>query len=78
MGVCMKDHPAEDVLEKLEAVKEQLGEAMIQGIQSGLDIQRWEQPQLNELFHALKKLEKRIAEEERAIALKQIEALLAG
>lgn len=73
----MKDHPAEDVLEKLEAVKEQLAEAMIQGIESGLSSKRWEQAQLNVLFHALKKLEKRITEEERTSALKQIEDLLA-
>ncbi|MEW9667429.1 hypothetical protein [Ammoniphilus sp. 3BR4] len=78
MGVCMKDHPSEDVLEKLEAVKEQLEEEMVKGIQSALDIQKWEQAQLNEMFHALKKLEKRITEEERAAALEQIEALLAG
>lgn len=77
MGVCMKDHPAEDVLEKLEAVKEQLAEAMIQGIELGLCSKRWEKAQLNELFHALKKLEKRITEEERMNVLKQIEDLLA-
>lgn len=58
MGVCMKDHPAEDVREKIEEVQDLLNPSLVTGLLRGLEENRWEQPVLNELFHALKKLEK--------------------
>ncbi|RXT14942.1 group-specific protein [Ammoniphilus sp. CFH 90114] len=76
MGICMKDHPSEDVLEKIEAVKEQLEASVLEGLLFGLENQKWDQAQLNELFHALKKLEKRITNEERTATLDQIVSFL--
>lgn len=72
MGICMKDHPAEDILDKLEEVRDQLEENVVAGLTEGLEQKKWGQGQLNELFHALKKLEKNITEQERKETLELI------
>ncbi|WP_167577574.1 group-specific protein [Ammoniphilus sp. YIM 78166] len=73
----MKDHPAEDILEKLEDVQDQLEAVLVEGIKEGLKESKWDQSKLNELFHALKKIEKRASEEERVNALEFIKQLVA-
>lgn len=77
MGICMKDHPAEDILEKLDDVQDQLEAGLVEGIKEGLRLAKWDQPKLNELFHALKKIEKRTTDEERQNALQFIQQLVA-
>jgi hypothetical protein len=73
MGICIKDHPEEDILEKLEEVREQLTEELIHHIVQGLHAKRWEQPTQNGIFHLLKKLEKKITEQEKAEVLVQLQ-----
>lgn len=76
MGICMKDHPAEDILDKLEDVQDQLEESVVEGIKAGLRESRWDQSKLNELFHALKKIEKRAEEDEIQNAYQFIRQLI--
>jgi len=76
MGKCIKDHPKEDVTEKIEDVTDFLEEDVTRGLLNGLEKNKWEQASLNELFHALKKLEKKITEEERMEAVQKIKSFL--
>jgi CCR4-NOT transcriptional regulation complex NOT5 subunit len=65
MGVCMRDHSAEDIREKIEELQEQLDLSLAEALEGGLAQNKWEQVKLNELFHLLKKLEKNITLEEK-------------
>lgn len=76
MGMCMKDHPKEDLKEKMEDVQELLAEDVAQGIHQNLDNNSWDQSDLNELFHALKRLEKKITEEEKDQTVEKIKSFL--
>jgi len=74
MAKCIKDHPIEDVKEKLEDVMEFLEADVAKGLLIELEKNTWEQASLNELFHALKKLEKKIIEEEKVEAIQKIKS----
>lgn len=76
MGVCMKDHPADDVREKIEDVQDLLNPTIVTGLLRGLEENKWEQPALNELFHALKKLEKNSDDENVEPIIQNIEKFL--
>lgn len=76
MGKCMKDHPMEDVKEKMEDVMDLLDKEIATGLLSKLEEDSWEQASLNELFHALKKLEKKITEEEKIEAVQKIKSFM--
>lgn len=76
MGVCMKDHPADDVKEKIEDVQDLLHVDLVAGLLKGLAENRWDQPALNELFHALKKLEKSSTDENVEPVIQNIERFL--
>lgn len=76
MGVCMKDHPADDVREKIEDVQDLLSPNLVTGLLKGLEENKWEQPVLNELFHALKKLEKSVDGENVEPIIQNIEKFL--
>lgn len=73
MGECIRDHSSEDILEKIEEIEEFLAEGLNVRIIQGLKDLRWDQKTLNEIFHALKKLEKKISEDERAEVLLWLE-----
>ncbi|MBP1930597.1 group-specific protein [Ammoniphilus resinae] len=67
MGICMKDHTPDDIREKLAEIEEDslLNDNTIQAIKENLEINKWTQAELNDLFHLLKKLLKKLTSEER-------------
>ena len=76
MGKCMKDHPIEDVMEKIDDVKEYIEEDVVEELTMVLEKNRLEQASLNELFHMLKRLEKNVAEEEKVETIEKIRTFL--
>jgi hypothetical protein len=72
MGICIRDHSEEEIFEKLRSVGNQLPLDVSIKLEEGLNVNKWDQLQLNELFHALKKLEKDLPAEERDKAMESI------
>ena len=68
----MKDHPIEDVKEKLTDVQHLMESDLVSNLDQSLKQRQWEQNSLNELFHALKKLEKNLSDEEQKEAIQGI------
>jgi hypothetical protein len=65
LGICMRDHSADDIREKMEELKDQWAPSLTASVEEGLAQNKWEQGKLNELFHLIKRLEKNITPEEK-------------
>ncbi|RKD24042.1 hypothetical protein BEP19_06435 [Ammoniphilus oxalaticus] len=73
---CMMDHPLSDVKQKLEAVQEKLEKSLVERLAHSFETTSWEQGSLNEMFHALKKLEKNRSESEQKQVIEGIQSIL--
>lgn len=73
---CMMDHPLHDVKQKLADVRQLLAQGLVDRLAQSLETVNWEQPSLNELFHALRKLEKSMSTEEQKLAAEVIQSIL--
>lgn len=72
----MKDHSIEDVKEKISVARGWLGDDLVRSLDQSLSERPWEQSELNELFHALRKLEKQRSDEERTEAIREIKSFV--